>query len=68
MNFFYEGIKGGAEQLQKSVDKYEERTIHIDGSFYTCYADRGNSVEINYNGDVLTVMQLILKLKIVKGF
>lgn len=34
------------------VSKYEERTSLSNTTFYQCYADRENSVVINYNGDV----------------
>ncbi len=44
----------GTTEMEKVVSKYEDRTNYSNTniSFYSCYADRGNSVVINYNGDV----------------
>lgn len=39
-------------EMKIIVSKFEERTNLLDTSFDTCYADRKNSVVINYNGDV----------------
>lgn len=42
----------GNEGMQNVVDKYKDRTNFLNNSFYQCYADRENSVAINYNGDI----------------
>lgn len=40
------------EEMKIEVNKLEEKTNLIDLSFDICYADRNNSVVINYNGDI----------------
>lgn len=40
------------EEMNYFVSKYEKETNMSQTNFYQCYADRENSVVINYNGDV----------------
>ncbi|MEG0519444.1 MAG: radical SAM protein, partial [Bacteroidales bacterium] len=40
------------KEMKKIVAKYEKSTTLINTSFNHCYADKENSVVINYNGDV----------------
>lgn len=39
-------------EMETVVNKYENKVTSLDTSFYRCYADRKNSVVVNYNGDV----------------
>lgn len=39
-------------EMGKVVNEYENKTVLMDKSLDICYADRENSVVINYNGDV----------------
>lgn len=38
--------------MEKAIDKYEGKINLLDTSFNQCYADRKNSVVVNYNGDI----------------
>ena len=38
--------------IKENANNIEGKTIFLDKSFDTCYADKENSVVINYNGDV----------------
>ena len=39
-------------EMNPAINKFKEKTNLTDLTFDTCYADRTNSVVINYNGDV----------------
>jgi uncharacterized protein len=54
LKFSYHKIwqENQTEEMKTVVDKYEGKTNLLDTSFEFCYADKENSVVINYNGDV----------------
>lgn len=39
-------------EMDNLVNEYENKTVLLDKSLDICYADRENSVVVNYNGDV----------------
>jgi uncharacterized protein len=55
-------------EMENVVGKYEDRTIFLDTLFHNCYADKENSVFINFNGDVYNCSAIDFKPEDREGY